>query len=309
MESSVLEAQLLEKKFQDHTAVRGVSFEIKKGECFGLLGPNGAGKSTTLKMIYGSAKITGGELYILGMNAKQHIREIKSRIGVVPQDEGLDYDFTVRENLLIYAGYLGIQTPEANRRAHELLRLMRLEDASNTMVDKLSGGMKRRLAIARGMINHPELLILDEPTAGLDPQARLWIWDFLKKVKADMGSVLMTTHYMEEAESICDRIAIMDDGVIHSIGRPSDLVREHIGHQVVEFEINPADAPYYGGRLKHAGYAYQVIRSQINVHLKAGQESRAVLDVVSATKVTIRQPTLSDVFLKLAGHDLRDEPL
>lgn len=286
-----------------------ISLEILQGECFGILAPNGSGKSTLTRLMYGSASLQDGELYIVGLNARTNIKEIKARIGVLPQDEGLDNEFTVRENLRLYGGYHGIDADVISHRMEDLLKMMRLEDQGNQFVGILSSGMKRRLGIARAMINQPELLILDEPTSGLDPQARTWVWDFLKRLKSENGTVLMTTHYMEEAELICDRIAVMDKGRILTVGEPAKLIRDHIGTNVVELQVSTHEMQYYLSRLTSNRYPYQVVRDQVNVHLQSSDDVQKVLGLVQSLKVTIRQPTLSDVFLKLAGHDLRDEPL
>ncbi|MNK75536.1 Daunorubicin/doxorubicin resistance ATP-binding protein DrrA [compost metagenome] len=302
-----IEIKDVTKKYDDRIAVDGISLEIQKGECFGLLGPNGAGKSTMMKMMYCSALVTSGELYVLGLNVKKNYREIKSRIGVVPQEDGLDPDFTVLENLLVYASYHNIIKAEAELRAQALLRLMKLEEYQDRSVETLSGGMRRRLAIARGLMNSPEVIFLDEPTTGLDPQARIWIWDFFKHLKSEKSTLVLTTHYMEEAEQMCDRVAIMDNGKILTVGRPVDLIRELIGKEVVEFDTNPVDLNYYLGRLRAEGYAYQVIKDTVSVLVKEHQEGRKVVDLIASDKIYIRKPTLNDVFLKLAGHQLRDE--
>ncbi len=302
-----IEIKDLTKKYDDRIAVDGISLEIYKGECFGLLGPNGAGKSTAMKMMYCSALVTSGELYVLGLNVKKNYREIKSRIGVVPQEDGLDPDFTVLENLLVYASFHNIPKAEADLRAQALLRLMKLEEYQDRSVETLSGGMKRRLAIARGLINSPEVIFLDEPTTGLDPQARVWIWDFFKHLKSEKSTLVLTTHYMEEAEQMCDRVAIIDDGRILTVGKPKDLIRELIGKEVVEFDTNPADLNYYLGRLRTEGFSYQVIKDTVSVLVKENQEGRRVVDLIASDKIFIRKPTLNDVFLKLAGHHLRDE--
>lgn len=304
---TAVEMKELSKQYDDKTVVDGISLEIKKGECFGLLGPNGAGKSTTMKMMYCSVLITSGELYVLGLNVKKNFREIKNRIGVIPQEDGLDPDFTVLENLLVYANYHDLSKAEGEERARTLLRLIKLEEYQDRSVESLSGGMKRRLVIARGLINHPELLFLDEPTAGLDPQARLWIWEFFKQLKAEKSTIILTTHYMEEAEFICDRVAIMDHGKILTVGRPHDLIAEHIGKEVVEFETNAVDLEYYLGRLREAGYSYQVIKNTVQVLVKEHQEGRKAIDLFASDKIYLRKPTLNDVFLKLAGRELRDE--
>lgn len=302
-----IEIKDLTKKYADKIAVDGISLEIFKGECFGILGPNGAGKSTTMKMMYCSALVTSGELYVLGLNVKKNYREIKTRIGVVPQEDGLDPDFTVLENLLVYASFHNIPKADAELRAQALLRLMKLEEYKDRSVETLSGGMKRRLAIARGLINSPEVIFLDEPTTGLDPQARIWIWDFFKNLKSQKSTLVLTTHYMEEAEQMCDRVAVIDNGKILTIGKPKDLIRELIGKEVVEFDTNPVDLNYYLGRLRSEGYSYQVIKDTVSVLIKENQEGRKVVDLIASDKIFIRKPTLNDVFLKLAGHQLRDE--
>lgn len=304
---NVVEVKEAIKTYGDRRVVDGLSLEIRKGECFGLLGPNGAGKTTTMKMMYGSALLSGGEMFVLGLNVKQHIREIKSRVGVVPQEDGLDTDFTVLENLLVYARYHEMKADIAYSRAQELLRWVRLEDYADREVDTLSGGLKRRLAIARSLLHHPELVFLDEPTTGLDPQARIWIWDFFRELKRQNYSVILTTHYMEEAEQMCDRIAIIDHGKVLAVGTPADLIREHIGHEIVDFESKAEDLNYYLGRLKAANLAYQVNRDVVSVLLTEGQDSKKVLDLVASKRITIRKPSLNDVFLRLSGHQLRDE--
>ncbi len=304
---TVIEVKELSKTFQDKKVVDGISFSVFKGECFGILGPNGAGKSTTMKMMYCTSVPTSGSMMILGMNVQTNVSEIKSKIGVIPQDDGLDQDFNVKENLLLYSRYHKIDPQIAQRRTDDLLKLMRLDEYFEQPVPILSGGMRRRLAIARGMINHPEVLFLDEPTSGLDPQARLWIWDFLKKIKSEMGSIVLTTHYMEEAEQICDRVAIMDKGRILAMGAPSFLIEEEIGQEVLELECPIQDINYIAGRIKELGFNYLIIREQIYVYIKSTQNSDALLTAVRTTKMTLRKATLSDVFLKLAGHELREE--
>ena len=293
------------KKFEDRAVVRGVDLQIEKGEIFGLLGPNGAGKSTLMKMMYCSSMITEGELYVLGLNAKKNFREIKSRVGVIPQDDGLDDEFSAVDNLRLFASYHMIDKPVAERRVEELLRLMRLENDRHKMIHELSGGMRRRLAIARGMINNPELVFLDEPTSGLDPDVRLWIWDFLSRIRTEMGTVVLTTHYMEEAERLCDRVAILENGRILAIGKPKDLILSKIGVEVVELEVPARDVSYYLARLRDRQFKYQVVSNSIHVHLTAGQKSQDVLEIVFSKHIHIRTPNLNDVFLAIAGHDLQ----
>jgi lipooligosaccharide transport system ATP-binding protein len=302
-----VELKDLKKNYDENFVVNGINLEIPKGECFGLLGPNGAGKSTIMKMMYCSALVTSGELYVLGLNVKKNFREIKSRIGVVPQEDSLDPDFSVLENLLVYGSYHNLSEQAVAEKAQSLLRQMKLEEYRDRSVETLSGGMKRRLAIARGLMNNPEVLFMDEPTTGLDPQARLWIWEFLKNLKSENATVILTTHYMEEAERLCDRVAIIDEGRILTVGAPADLILEHIGIEVVEFETNPVDLNYYLGRLREQGYSYQVIQDTVMILINPTQEGRKAIELIASDKIFIRKPTLNDVFLKLAGHLLRDE--
>lgn len=303
---NVVELKALRKKFGDRVVVDGIDLEIKKGECFGFLGPNGAGKSTTLKMIYGSTQIDEGEIFVLGLNAKKSSRQIKSRIGVVPQDDALDADFNVYENLKLFSAYHGIDPILADKRISELLKLVRLEDSALRSVEKLSGGMKRRVAIARGLVNQPEVLVFDEPTTGLDPQARIWIWEFIRKIKSEISAVLLTTHYMEEAEQICDRIAIIDGGKILTVGTPKALISQYIGKSVVEYEVAPDEMNYCLRRLDAEKLQYQIIHNRVNVHLSEDLDPQKVMGLIPVSKVTLRQASLNDVFLKLAGHDLHD---
>jgi lipooligosaccharide transport system ATP-binding protein len=303
----IVEAKGLVKKYDERSVVDGIDLEIKQGEIFGLLGPNGAGKTTIMKMMYCALSVTAGELYVMGLNAKKNFREIKSRIGVVPQEDGLDGDFSARENLLLFGGYHRIDREVCERRADDLIRLMRLEGDKNKMISDLSGGMRRRLAIARGMINNPEVLFLDEPTAGLDPDVRMWIWDFLGKISAEMGTVVLSTHYMEEAERLCNRIAIMEKGKILTIGTPQQLIKDHIGVEVVELEVPQKDVHYYLSRLREKNYKYQVLGQLVNVHLQLEQNSQEVLQTIHSKRITIRKPNLNDVFMKMAGHDLQGE--
>ena len=308
MQNSVsLEAKSLTKIFDQTKVVDAVSFQIYRGECFGILGPNGAGKSTLMKMMYGSVEPTDGELFVLGLNAKKNSVEMRTRLGVIPQEDGLDVEFTARENLILFSQFYGIEKQIARQRTEELLRLVRLDESANQYVHNMSGGMKRRLAIARGLINRPELLFLDEPTTGLDPQARIWIWEFLKKIKSEMGTLVLTTHYMEEAEKICDRIAILDRGLILAMGRPKDLIEELIGNEVVEFETTQSEMNYQIGKLKDAKFDYTIVGSTLRIHIKAHQLGRDVLDLIPRSRVEMRRPNLNDVFLKLAGHDLREK--
>jgi lipooligosaccharide transport system ATP-binding protein len=302
----VVEAKSLVKKYGDKTVVKGIDLEVIKGECFGVLGPNGAGKSSTMRMMYCSSPVASGDLYVLGLNVRTHTRDIKSKIGVVPQEDGLDPDFSVLDNLLVYCRYHGIYGREATARSLDLLRFVRLDDALEKPIETLSGGMKRRLVIARALLNNPEVLFLDEPTTGLDPQARLWIWDALSDLKKQGVTLILTTHYMEEAEILCDRIAIMDDGKVLVTGKPEDLVFEYVGREVVEFECRIEDRPYYLNRFRAENYEYRVINQKVCIYVRPDQDSRQALSLFASENIVVRKAGLNDVFLKLAGHQLRD---
>ena len=222
-------ARGLRKSYNGRLAVDGIDFTVSAGTCFGFLGPNGAGKTTTMKMIYGLATIGGGQLEVLGMDAVTNRREIKARLGVVAQETNLDGDFTVLENLIVQSSYFGISKADAEPRAQELLRFTQLIDRAGDQVNTLSGGMKRRLMIARALVNDPEIVVLDEPTTGLDPQARLAVWQALGDLKGRGVTLLLTTHYMEEAARLCDRLVIIDHGRIVTEGTPAELIAEHVG--------------------------------------------------------------------------------
>ncbi len=305
--NTVVQIKNMVKKYGDFTAVAGISLDILKGECFGILGPNGAGKSSLLRILYGSSQLTSGDVFILGLNVNNHMTEIKSRIGVVPQDDGLDTDLTVIENLKIFGHFYDLDDQVVSERSEQLLRLMKMEDRADRAVETLSGGLKRRLAISRGLINNPEVIFLDEPTTGLDPQARRWIWDFFKSLKDQRSTIILTTHYMEEAEYLCDRIAIVDHGQILALGTPADLVRQHIGNEVVEFDAKAEDINYYIQRLKSHGFDYQVYHQTVHIFVKAHQSAKDVIQFFSSDRIMIRKSTLNDVFLRLSGAQLRNE--
>jgi lipooligosaccharide transport system ATP-binding protein len=227
-------ARGLQKSYGARVAVSGIDFEVEQGICFGFLGPNGAGKTTTMKMIYGLASVDGGELRVLGFDAVRERRKIKERLGVVPQETNLDGELTVRENLLYQAGYFGLDRAAVADRIEELLDFALLSERADDVPIALSGGMKRRLLIARALINDPELIVLDEPTTGLDPQARLAVWRALDSLRERGVTLLVTTHYMEEAARICDRLLIMDEGEIVAEGAPDALIHEHVGTGTLE---------------------------------------------------------------------------
>lgn len=300
-----IEARNLVKAYSGKRVVDGLHLQVKEGEVFGLLGPNGAGKSSTLRMMYCSSPPTAGELFVLGMNVKNNARKIKAKIGVVPQDNGLDPDFSVLENLLVYARYFSIPKKQALVRARELIRFMHLEEYDNETVDTLSGGMQRRLVIARALLSNPQLLFLDEPTTGLDPQARFWIWESLLAMKNEGRTLVMTTHYMEEAERLCDRVAIIDKGNILAEGSPRELIQQHIGHEVVEFNVNATDLEYYVKKIKDK-FTYQILNNRIRLFVGQTQDGREALNLISSDNISVRRSSLDDVFLKLAGYELRN---
>jgi lipooligosaccharide transport system ATP-binding protein len=300
----VIEAEALTKKYEDLTAVDQISFRIKSGECFGFLGPNGAGKTTAIRMIQCVSPVTSGKLEVLGMDVKKKPREIKALVGVCPQDNNLDPDFTAWMNLLVYARYFGIGKAQAETRAKELLEFMALTEKKDVEIEKLSGGMKRRLLIARALMNDPKLLILDEPTTGLDPQARHLIWDKVRELKKRGVTVTITTHYMDEAQQLCDRLVIMEKGTILEEGQPMGLISKHVGSGVVEV-LNPDDA--LDGWLKKGTWTYERAGDRIYLYTDDNRKVRElILSQHPSANVIIRDATLEDVFLKLTGRGLRD---
>ena len=300
----VIEAEALTKKFEDLTAVDQVSFRIRSGECFGFLGPNGAGKTTAIRMIQCVSPVTSGKLEVLGMDVRRSQREIKALIGVCPQEDNLDPDFTAWKNLLIFARYFGIGKEKAEARAKDLLDFMALSEKKDVEIEKLSGGMKRRLMIARALMNDPKLLILDEPTTGLDPQARHLIWDKVRELKKRGVTVIITTHYMDEAQQLCDRLVIMEKGRILEEGQPLMLISKHVGSGVVEV-LNPEDA--LDEWLKKGEWGYERAGDRVYLYTDDNRKVRElVLERHTSANVIIRDATLEDVFLKLTGRGLRD---
>jgi lipooligosaccharide transport system ATP-binding protein len=301
--SSVINAINLRKEFDELTAVAGINFSIEEGECFGFLGPNGAGKSTTMRMIYCVSPLTSGTLNVLGMDVKEdHQRDIKARIGVVPQENNLDVDFTVHKNLTVYARYFRIDQEVAAKRADELIDFMQLKDKRDSKIDELSGGLKRRLIIARALINDPRILILDEPTTGLDPQARHLIWERVRELRKRKVTVLLTTHYMDEAEQLCDRIIIMDKGKIVAEGNPRDLIEKHVSSQVLEM-IPPSEELIQ--LVKENGWNYERYADRVFVYTDDSETVLAqIKGKVSLDRSIIRNASLEDVFLKLTGRGL-----
>jgi lipooligosaccharide transport system ATP-binding protein len=304
-----VEARDLMKSYGSRAAVAGIDFEVGPGICFGFLGPNGAGKTTTMKMIYGLATVDGGELSVLGMDAARQRREIKSRLGVVPQETNLDADLTVRENLMQQALYFGIDSEQAAARAGELLDFSLLSDRADERIHGLSGGMKRRLLISRALMGDPELVVLDEPTTGLDPQARLAVWQALDRLRRRGVTLVLTTHYMEEAERLCDRLVIMDEGRIVAEGRPADLVRDHVGREVLELRLDEGcDADRLVASLDGRIQGHDLSERTLMLY---ADDAEVVLeeldhDVFPTESALVRRATLEDVFLRLTGRSLRE---
>jgi lipooligosaccharide transport system ATP-binding protein len=302
-------ARGLTKSYGERIAVDGIDFEVEPGICFGFLGPNGAGKTTTMKMIYGLATVDGGELVVLGLDARRDRREIKSRIGVVPQETNLDGDLTVRENLLQQARYFGIDHTRARERTEELLEFALLADRADERIHGLSGGMKRRLLISRALIGEPELVVLDEPTTGLDPQARLAVWGALDRLRRRGVTLLLTTHYMEEAERLCDRLVILDEARIVTDGRPADLVRSHVGREVLELQLDEGcDADRLVGSLDGRIQGHDLSERTLMLYADDAESLLSGLDHdrFPTESALVRRATLEDVFLRLTGRSLRE---
>jgi lipooligosaccharide transport system ATP-binding protein len=297
----MVEARGLSKSFGSVRAVRGIDFDIRAGEVFGFLGPNGAGKSTTMKMIYAMVRPDAGSLTVGDVDIVADPRTAKGKLGVVPQDNNLDPDLTVRQNLTVYARYFGIRKREAHERADELLEFMQLTEKRDVIIYHLSGGMQRRLVLARGLINEPEVLILDEPTTGLDPQARQLVWQKIRGLKRRGLTIILTTHYMEEAASLCDRLAIMDHGEILVTGTPDELIADLPGREVVEAHAEFPEAVRDAG--KHLG-AGEIHGDGVYWFLSGGQVNLEPLMKAGAVKVLRRPADVEDVFLKLTGRDL-----
>ncbi len=302
--STLIEARNLVKTYNGAAAVDDISFRVSAGECFGLLGPNGAGKTTTIRMLYGFSPISRGRLTLFGQDINTHWRDIKARVGVCQQDNTLDPDLTVEQNLLIYAGYFSIPAAKARARSAELLNFFALAHRKEAKVMELSGGMARRLILARALVNRPELLILDEPTTGLDPQSRHQVWEKIAALKKRGLTVLLTTHYMEEAASLCDRLMIIDHGKILVEGRPDDLITQHAGRQVIEIEGADAALRTY---LTDQGVQVDDLGERLIVYTPEESElHRVIREQFCSERCTFRNGTLEDVFLRLTGRELRE---
>jgi lipooligosaccharide transport system ATP-binding protein len=302
---AVLEATGLRKRYGALEVVAGLDLALVRGECFGLLGPNGAGKTTTLRLLLGLTEPDGGNISLLGLSVPSQAREARLKVGVVPQLDNLDPDFTVAENLRVYGRYFGLRDAEIEQRIPALLEFADLVGRGEARIDTLSGGMKRRLTLARALINDPEVIFLDEPTTGLDPQARHMMWQRLRRLLAEGKTILLTTHFMEEAERLCDRLLVMDHGKAIAIGSPSELIAAHIEAHVVEIHGEPET----GSRMKD--YAklcarQELVGETLFCYAADPQPLLAELQRQSTLRYLHRPANLEDVFLKLTGRDIRD---
>jgi lipooligosaccharide transport system ATP-binding protein len=308
----LVQASGLTKRFGDFTAVDGIDFGILRGEAFGFLGPNGAGKSSTMRMVGCVSPPTSGELTILGMDPVRNGPAIRARLGVVPQENTLDIELTVRENLIVYGRYFGLPRAVIRERSDVLLDFVQLSDRAEDAVDPLSGGMKRRLVIARSLINEPDILLLDEPTTGLDPQARHIVWDRLFRLKQRGVTLILTTHYMDEAEQLCDRLVVMDAGRIVAEGSPRALIGQYSTPEVLEVRFDPGDHEQAAEKLAAlpAGTSerLEVLADRVLVYTRNGDEALAAVRGLGLEPITslARRSTLEDVFLRLTGRQLDD---
>jgi lipooligosaccharide transport system ATP-binding protein len=304
----LIQAAGLTKRFDNFTAVDGIDFAVVPGETFGFLGPNGAGKSSTMRMIGAVSPRGGGELLVFGLDPVEAGPEIRARLGVVPQDDNLDTELTVSENLLVYGRYFGLASSLIRERADELLDFMQLTERRKHRVEPLSGGMKRRLTIARALINAPDLMLLDEPTTGLDPQARHAVWDRLYRLKQRGVTLVLTTHYMDEAEQLCDRLVVMDRGRIVAEGSPRELIARYVEREVVELRFAAGSQDGAVSRLEGLSERVEELADRILIGTGDGDATVAAVHErgVQPESVLIRRSTLEDVFLSITGRTLVD---
>jgi len=304
----MVRARGLVKRFGDFTAVDGIDVEIQRGEAFGFLGPNGAGKSSTMRMIGCVSPPTEGELTVLGQDPQRDGPSIRARLGVVPQQDSLDTELTVLDNLLIYARFFGLSRARARAKAAELLEFAQLSDRADSIVEPLSGGMKRRLTIARALVNEPELLLLDEPTTGLDPQARHVLWDRLFRLKQQGVTLVLTTHYMDEAEQLCDRLVVMDKGLIVAEGSPLELIRTHSTREVAELRFGLGEHERIAPKIEDLAERLEVLPDRILLYCTDGDAAVAEVQrrALNPASVLVRRSSLEDVFLHLTGRTLVD---
>ena len=308
MSQPLVSARGLVKRYGDFVAGDDIDFEVERGEAFGFLGPNGAGKSTTMRMIGCVSPLSAGTLQIFGMDVGTHGRQIRARLGVVPQLDTLDNELSVMENLIVYGRYFDIPRAECRRRAKELLEFVQLSERADSVVDELSGGMKRRLSITRSLINEPDLLLLDEPTTGLDPQARHVLWDRLYRLKADGVTLIITTHYMDEAEQLCDRLVVMDGGRIVASGSPRSLIEQHSSREVLELRFAPNGDGPSGPDMSGIGERVEVLPDRTLVYADNGEAALAAVHSRGVVPISslVRRASLEDVFLHLTGRTLVD---
>jgi lipooligosaccharide transport system ATP-binding protein len=301
-------ARRLTKAFGALRAVDGIDFSVQAGEAFGFLGPNGAGKSSTMRMIAAVSPRTSGELRVLGLDPDSDGPAIRARLGVVPQEDNLDLELTVRENLYVYGRYFDVPRRELRPRIERLLEFAKLSDRAGDRVDPLSGGMKRRLTIARALVNEPDLLLLDEPTTGLDPQARHALWDRLYRLKAQGVTLALTTHYMDEAEQLCDRLVVMEGGRIAAEGSPLELIERYSTREVVELRFGPGESERMAGKLNDIPERIEVLPDRLLLYTDQGDATMAAVHRrgLEPVGVLVRRSTLEDVFLRLTGRHLVD---
>ncbi len=302
----LIKANGLTKKYGDFIAVNGINFEVAKGESFGLLGPNGAGKSTTMRMIASTLERSGGELEILGMDPNAQGPKIRAYLGVVPQTDNLDNELKVHENLYIYGRYFGLSRRYILNKIEELLDFAQLQEKRDSKTEALSGGMKRRLTIARGLMNEPEIFLLDEPTTGLDPQARHILWDRLFRLKEQGVTLVITTHYMDEAEQLCDRIIVMDNGKIMAEGSPADLIKNYSSKEVLEVRFGSDKNADVSKQIAELGERIEILPDRILIYSQDGEAELAKLISMGLHPITslVRRSSLEDVFLRLTGRSL-----
>ena len=306
-EKSIITARALTKRFGEFVAVDGIDFDIVEGECFGFLGPNGAGKTSTMKMISCVSPVTEGQLLVQGKDVRKSQRDIKMNLGVVSQADSLDPDLNVLQNLISYGRYFNLSKQLTLRRALDALELFQLRDKAKSSTDELSGGMRRRLLIARAMIHDPSVLVLDEPTTGLDPQTRLLVWEKLVLLKSQGITILLTTHYMEEAAYLCDRLVVMDSGKILVEGRPRQLITDHVGEYVLEVKVTLAEKESVMSDLLSQGLEFEDRGDSLFFYGDAVKKLASGDSIVNGHQVVQRMGNLEDVFLRLTGRGLREE--
>ncbi len=305
---ALISARGLVKRFGDFTAVDAIDVEVRRGESFGFLGPNGAGKSSTMRMIGCVSPVTDGQLRIFGMDPAVDGKKIRARIGVVPQSDQLDEQLTVLDNLVLYGRYFDLPRAECRRRAEELLEFVQLSDRAKSRIEPLSGGMKRRVSIARSLVNDPQLLLLDEPTTGLDPQARHVLWDRLYRLKQRGVTLVLTTHYMDEAEQLCDRLVVMDGGKIVAEGSPRGLIEDHSTREVLELRYPAGTNEMWAAKVVDIGDRYEVLPDRVLIYTDDGEASLNEVHNRGAQpeSALVRRSSLEDVFLRLTGRSLVD---